>query len=301
MMNRPQPLPRNIRSLDAADMAKHAPWKQPWWRAAHGDGPTLFWMIVLHVGAIAGLLLFPLPGWPVVLAAAGLHFLGGLGTTVAFHRALAHKSVRLHPAVRNALTFFAMLNGSGSPLSWVANHRLHHAKSDTLEDISSPMVGGFWWSHLRWLWQAGAAPVTKYCRDLDTPSYRFWTRVQIPLIVLGFFVGLPFGLAAFFWLGPIRMAFALHAQCFVNSICHLRKDAVPGDATARNVPWLSLMHFGQGENWHQNHHDRPGSARLGWGPSQVDIGWATILLLERCGLASDVRRPTMAPSVDVAA
>ena len=43
-----------------------------------------------------------------------------------------------------------------------------------------PGVGGFWWSHLRWLWQAGAPPVTKYCRDLDTPGYRFWTRVSDP-------------------------------------------------------------------------------------------------------------------------
>ena len=52
------------------------------------------------------------------------------------------------------------------------------------------------------------------------------------------------------------------------------------------------MHFFQGENWHQNHHDRPGSARLGWTPLQFDIGWYTILLLEKLGLATNVRRPS---------
>ena len=129
---------------------------------------------MIHVGAILGLVLTPLPGWPIFLAAAGLHFLGGLGTTVCYHRAITHKSLKLHPVVRNVLTFFAMMNGSGSPLSWAANHRLHHAKSDTPEDISSPRVGGFWWSHLRWLWQAGPAPVSKYCRDIDKPAYRVW-------------------------------------------------------------------------------------------------------------------------------
>jgi len=87
----------------------------------------------------------------------------------------------------------------------------------------------------------------------------------------------------------------------VNSICHMRKDAGPDEQTARNVLWLSLMHLGQGENWHQNHHDRPGSARLGWGLTQPDLGWVTILLLEKVGLATDVRRPSVQPSLDAAA
>ena len=279
------PISTELRQLDAADLAKYEPWKQPWWRATQGDGPVLFWVILIHVCAVVGLFVAPLPGWRVILAATLLHYLGGLGTTISFHRAIAHKSVRLHPWVNNLLILFAMLNGSGSPLSWVAYHRLHHAKSDTPDDISSPRVGGFWWSHLRWLWQAGPPPIQKYCRDIDTPSYRRWTRLQIPLAVVAFLVGAPFGLAAFFWIGPIRLVLALHAQCCVNSVCHMRKTANADDGTARNVGWLSVLHFGQGENWHQNHHDRPGSARLGWGPSQLDIAWLTILLLERCGLA----------------
>jgi stearoyl-CoA desaturase (delta-9 desaturase) len=289
------------RALDAGDLSKLEPWKQPWWRPTAGDWPTLSWIVGIHVLTVVGLVLVPLPGWRVLAAALALHFLGGLGTTVCYHRAIAHKSVKLHPAVRNVLTFLAMMNGSGSPLSWAAYHRLHHAKSDTPEDISSPRVGGFWWSHLRWLWQAGRAPIGKYCRDIDTPPLRFWPRVQIPVLALSLLIGLPFGLAAFFWLGPIRVTLALHAQCFVNSVCHMRKDAGPGEQTARNVRWLSLLHLGQGENWHQNHHDRPGSARLGWGGTQLDLGWATILLLERVGLATDVRRPTVEPSLEVAA
>ena len=52
------------------------------------------------------------------------------------------------------------------------------------------------------------------------------------------------------------------------------------------------MHFFAGENWHQNHHDRPGSARLGWTPAQIDFGWYLIWLLEKVGLATDVRRPS---------
>jgi len=48
----------------------------------------------------------------------------------------------------------------------------------------------------------------------------------------------------------------------------------------------------QGENWHRNHHARPGSARLGWNWRQPDAGYVVILALEKLGLATDVRHGT---------
>jgi len=298
----------DILTIDAANVSKLQPWKWRWWKPAPGDEATFGWMMLIHVSAIVGMILFPLPGWKIALTAWSIYFLGGLGTTVAFHRALSHKSVKLNPVVRDVLIFLAMMNGSGSPLSWVANHRLHHAKSDTPEDISSPRIGGFWWSHLRWLWQAGAAPVGKYCKELNTPTYQKWTRLQIPLFALAFLMGGIFALAfdwplvaSLFWIGPIRLVWALHAQCFVNSICHLRPGVPMGEPTARNVPWLGVMHAFQGEQWHQNHHDRPGSARLGFQAGQLDVGWYLILGLEKLGLAKDVRRPDLRESGDIAA
>jgi len=304
-------------NLDASEISKLQPWRWPWYRPARGDEWTFGWMMLIHSTALVGLVLFPLPGWRLLLLGWSLYFLGGLGTTVAFHRALSHKTLKLNPVVRDVLTFLAMMNGSGSPLSWVANHRLHHAKSDTPEDISSPRIGGFWWSHLRWLWQAGAAPVNRYCKELNTPTYQKWTRWQIPLFALALVGGVPFGLwltppahgfahahpvlAALFWLGPIRLVWALHAQCFVNSICHLRPNSPMGESTARNLPWLGVMHAFQGEQWHQNHHDRPGSARLGYNPGQLDTGWLVIVMLEKVGLATDVRRPDLREEVEQAA
>jgi len=99
-----------------------------------------------------------------------------------------------------------------------------------------------------------------------------------------------FGLAAFFWLGAIRLVFSLHAQCFVNSVCHSEPDIPFGEDSSRNVRWLAAMHFFQGENWHRNHHARPGIARLGWSWHQPDVGYALICILEIIGLVSEVRR-----------
>lgn len=266
------------------------PWNRAWWVPAPGGWPTFLWLILIHVTALLGLILFPWPGWRVFVAAIVLSWLGGIGTTVGYHRAIAHRALRLHPVARHVLTFFAMFNGSGSPLSWAANHRHHHAHADTVTDISSPRLGGFWWSHLRWLWQAGPAPDSKYCKDLAGFSYRIWTRAQPLVLALSFFGGLIFGWPAFFWCGAIRLVYSLHAQCCVNSVCHLGNPANAESDSSKNVWWLAVCHLFQGENWHRNHHARPGSARLGWRFWQIDVGWWTIHVLRFLRLASCVRR-----------
>jgi fatty-acid desaturase len=268
------------------------PWKSPWWKVAKGDRPTFFYIILIHVLAIVGLFFYATPGWRVIAATVILGWIGGLGVTVCYHRALAHTALRLHPVVKHFLIFFAMFNGSGSPDSWTANHRQHHSKVETAEDISSPAIGGFWWAHLRWLWQAGNVPLGRWCPDLDKPEYRFWRRMQIPLLALSLFGGLAWGIPAFFWLGPMRLVMSLHAQCFVNSIAHMREDRQPGEDSSQNIGWLAVLHFFQGENWHSNHHAKPSSARFGWRLWQIDFGWYAIVALEALGLATAVKRPS---------
>jgi fatty-acid desaturase len=267
------------------------PWKAPWWKTAKGDGATLFYVILIHILAAIGLIFFPTPGWRVIVATVALGWLGGLGVTVCYHRALAHTALRLNPVVKHFLIFFAMFNGSGSPDSWTANHRQHHAKAETPDDISSPAIGGFWWSHLRWLWQAGNVPLERWSPDLDKPEYRFWRRMQIPMLAVSLFGGLAFGVPAFFWLGAMRLVMSLHAQCFVNSIAHMREDRAHGEDSSQNVTWLGFLHFFQGENWHSNHHSKPSSAKFGWKFWQLDFGWYVIVLLEKIGLAKSVKRP----------
>src|SRR4029450_2198026 len=101
--------------------------------------------------------------------------LGGLGTTVCYHRCLAHRTFKMNRVVEQVLIFWTMFNGSGAPASWAAYHRRHHARSDTPEDISSPTYGGFWWAHIRWLYQTPPAEVKRWCPDLNRPVYKVWT------------------------------------------------------------------------------------------------------------------------------
>jgi stearoyl-CoA desaturase (delta-9 desaturase) len=273
-----------------------APWQRSWFHCARGEIPTLAWILSLHVVGVVGLCLLPLPSLPMLAVAVGLLFLGGLGTTLAYHRALAHRALVLNPLVEQVLIFFAVFNGSGKPSTWVAMHRLHHATSDSPEDISSPSQGGFWWAHLRWLWQADQSRSAKYAKDIAAPRYRRWDRAQVPVLALSVFGGLLWAssnpaelLTACLWLGPVRLLWALHAQCAVNSICHLGDQSVDRGSSL-NVWWLTLVHMGQGENWHANHHRHQVDPRLGYG-WQLDLGWLIIKALGLIGLARRVRDP----------
>src|SRR5260370_13995375 len=189
-----------------------------------------------------GLILYPIPKWQLLAGAVALVFIGGLGTTVGYQRAIAHRSVTLNPWARGVLICSAMFNGSGAPTTWAAGHRRHHAKADTPDDISSPIWGGFWWAHLRWLWQAGEPPVDRYCPDLSGLSYRAWRWFQTPILALSYLGGLYFSPSAFFWLGAIRLCFGLHAQCFVNSVCHPDPGISFGQDAIPNVKGFALMH-----------------------------------------------------------
>jgi len=278
--------------------AEQAPWAQPWYYTHDGNGSVFIYLVLIHTLSIVGIVLFPLPGWPVFLTALALTCLGGFGTTLAYHRALSHRAFKLNPIVEQVLIFFAVFNGSGAPSTWVANHRNHHANSDTAADVSSPRYGGFWWAHLRWLYQWPASSMERWCPDLIRTRYKIWHQIQAPIVlgslVFGWFL---FGWPGFFWIGAIRLAYSLHLQAVVNSILHLKPGLPEGVDSARNIFWLGPFQLtGWGENWHENHHCEPGAACFSRHWWQVDIGWYTICLLKTLGLATDVRVPRRKPN-----
>jgi stearoyl-CoA desaturase (delta-9 desaturase) len=56
-----------------------------------------------------------------------------------------------------------------------------------------------------------------------------------------------------------------------------------------NIHFISLLTMG--ENWHNNHHAFPHSAKLGLLKGQWDPGWWMLLVLQKLGLASDFVLP----------
>ena len=113
---------------------------------------------------------------------------------------------------------------------------------------------------------------------------------MLPILLLAFFGGALLGLREFFWLGAIRLAFTIHANSLVNSVCHTGFDT-PGEDSSRNVWWVGFPILMLGENWHRNHHSSPSSARIGRNWRQPDVGYLLVLVLEKMGLATGVRHP----------
>jgi stearoyl-CoA desaturase (Delta-9 desaturase) len=265
----------------------------------------------LALGIVAWQLWNSLLHWHDLLVFVLLYAVSGLGVTVGFHRLFTHRSFKTKPAVR---AFFAIAGScaiEGPVISWVADHRKHHAFSDQPGDPHSPHVDhGVGWrgalrglahAHVGWLFihtQRGNR--RRYAPDLlADPVVRFVDRTFILWAVggiaaafgLGWLIGgsVTTGLTGLLWGGAVRLLVLHHATFSINSLCHFfgRRRFATGDES-RNLAWLSLVTFG--EAWHNNHHAFPTSAAHGIGRREVDISAGVIWLLEKTGLAWDVVR-----------
>jgi stearoyl-CoA desaturase (delta-9 desaturase) len=240
-----------------------------------------------------------------------VYALTGLGITVGFHRHLTHRAFKTKRPVRLAFAILGSAAVEGPVISWVADHRKHHAFTDEPGDPHSPHVGhggglrgalrGLAHAHLGWLYDhSQRALKTRYAPDLmQDPLIRFVDRTFGLWVLAG--LALPFGLGwaiggsfhaaltGLLWGGLVRMFLLHHVTYSINSLCHYfgRRDFETDDES-RNLAWLAPLSFG--ESWHNNHHAFPTSARHGLRLWQVDPGAGLIWVLEKTGLAWDVVR-----------
>ncbi len=234
------------------------------------------------------------------LLACGITFailqISVLCTTIYLHRALTHRGVELHPAIRGLMHLHLALFTGIVPREWAAVHRKHHHFSDLPGDPHSPHLDGLWrvfWLNF-WLYRKEAnnpATVRKY-----TPDYRPTWVDRIPLLPYwGVFGGLAIFAALFGWWGGLG-AWLFHIVAYIllnaaiNSFCHM-VGYRNFDNTATNIRWVALITGGEG--LHNNHHEHPSSPKLAVRSSEIDPAWLVIRLLEWVGLAR-VKQPAMA-------
>ncbi|MEX2172231.1 MAG: fatty acid desaturase [Pirellulales bacterium] len=270
------------------------------------DWPIVFWIVIIHGLAAAAPFFF---SWQALATCAALTIAtGSFGVCMGYHRLLTHNSFKTYRPVRWLLAFLGGLSGEGSALTWVANHRKHHAFSDQEGDPHSPRDGK-WWSHMLWFmpnfgrrWHKEIAE--KYAPDimkdkvmvvlhyLFLPSH---IATGVILFLIGYFgtsIGLggwKDGLSMIFWGLGVRMVYVLHVTWFVNSATHLwgyRNYETTDDS--KNLWWVGLLAFGEG--WHNNHHAYQRVASQGHRWWEIDTTYWCIWMMEKLGLAWDVVR-----------
>jgi stearoyl-CoA desaturase (delta-9 desaturase) len=247
------------------------------------------------------------------IAVFGIMYLAtGLGVTVGFHRLFTHRSFQTKPWVRGTFAALGSVAIEGPVISWVADHRKHHAFSDQEGDPHSPHVDhGHGWrgalrgllhAHVGWLFiHTQRGNKERYAPDLmKDPQIRFVDRtflwwalgglIPVPF-VLGLVIGgsVHAGLTGILWGGLVRMLVLHHVTYSINSLCHFfgRRRFETGDES-RNLAWLAPLSFG--EAWHNNHHAFPTSAEHGMRRWEVDPSALVIRALEKTGLAWKVVR-----------
>jgi stearoyl-CoA desaturase (Delta-9 desaturase) len=277
-------------------------------------------VLAITLAPFIGLVLavWSLWGWGLSGVDAGIflatYIFTGLGVTVGFHRLLTHRSFETKPWLRSLFAVAGSFAIEGSVISWVAAHRRHHAFSDRDGDPHSPhlveedgfrgVVKGLWHAHMGWLFNSDETSFERWAPDMLRDPMMVRINRRFPLwVVLSLFI-LPSTLGflltrswhgvltAFLWGGLTRVFLLHHVTWSVNSICHFygNRDFTTTDESTNNWP-LSLISFG--ESWHNNHHAFPTSAVHGLKRWQIDSSAALIVLLEKFGLASHVKRPTI--------
>jgi stearoyl-CoA desaturase (delta-9 desaturase) len=250
-------------------------------------------------------------GWSDIALFLAIYIVTGLGITVGFHRHLTHRAFKTHPWLRGLLAILGSAAIEGPVISWVADHRKHHAFSDREGDPHSPHVDhGHGWSgavrglfhaHMGWLFihtQRGSKE--RFAPDLLADPVVSWVdRTFIWWAILGllvpFFAGWAIGgtlFAAFtglLWGGLVRVFVLHHFTYSINSLCHTfgSREFDTSDQS-RNLALIAIPTLG--EAFHNSHHAFPTSATHGLRWWQVDVSALVIDGLEKVDLVWDVVR-----------
>jgi stearoyl-CoA desaturase (delta-9 desaturase) len=243
---------------------------------------------------------------------AGLYVMTALGVTLGYHRMFTHRAFEASRAFRAIFAVLGSMAVEGSVITWVADHRKHHAFTDQEGDPHSPhlsgpgfmgAVRGLWHAHIGWLFETvGTAERERFAPDLVKDRavrvvdklFFLWVALGLAIpFALGWIVGGGLGtaLTALLWGGLVRVLLLHHVTWSINSVCHFfGRKRFDIEDESRNVFWLAPLSMG--EAWHHNHHAFPTSAFHGlrfW-ERMADPTGLLIALLERLGLVWNVVR-----------
>jgi len=256
------------------------------------------WLLSNGLLGIAGVFLFPqVDALLVFLTLTALTICAG--HSVGMHRLLIHRIFSTPTGLEYILVWLGTLVGMAGPIGMIRIHDLRdwHQRQKQCPDHPSHRAGffkdAFW--QLCCEFKLRSAP--KFVLESRVSRDRFytfleatWMLQQLPLALLLFALG---GWAWVLWGCCLRVFVSLFGHWIVGHFAHRQGQQgwkITGlPVQGYNIPHLGLITFG--ENWHGNHHAFPYSAKLGVEEGQTDPGFVFISVLQKLGLAWDVKQP----------
>jgi stearoyl-CoA desaturase (delta-9 desaturase) len=228
-----------------------------------------------------------------LLVAIGLAQAAVLATSVYLHRALAHRSLTVHPVADVFFRTALWLTTGQRRREWVAVHRKHHTFTDEQGDPHSPRLLGFWRLQLLNAYYYAREASNPETLQTFAPDIRE-DRLDRVVFSRGW-VGLSVGIALLcallgFWAGLV--AAVVHAVLYVlvlapliNVLGHWR-GSKNFENTAHN--WRSLSWLTGGESLHNNHHAHPRAPKFSVRRWEFDPSWLVIRALRAVRLVAVV-------------
>lgn len=253
--------------------------------------PSAVAFVLVHLGCLG--ILWTGVSVRSVLLVIVLYFVKMFAITAGYHRLFSHSSFRTSRWFRFLLGFLAQSSAQAGVIWWAAKHREHHRHSDTDLDPHSPVVHGFWISHVGWIFHRRLdRPDPALVPDLlRYPELVWLDRNQyVPVVALALFCYWVDGWTGFFVGFCGSTVLTWHGTFAINSLAHVHGSQryLTGDASRNNF-WLALLTLGEG--WHNNHHWYPASARQGFRWWEIDPTYYALRVLERFRLVRDLKRP----------
>ncbi len=261
----------------------------------HGHDDTVypgkFLFVALHLACFAAI-------WSGVTTTAlvlaiTLYVVRMFGVTAGYHRYFSHRTFRTSRVMQFLLAFLAQTTAQKGTLWWASHHRHHHRHSDTELDVHSPLHGGFWHSHVGWIFEP-QWDKTNFDAVPDLTAYpelvwlnKYEHVPTLALAALCFAIGGWSGLVVGFIWSTVA---TWHGTFMINSLAHVHGNQryVTGD-DSRNNWWLAIITLGEG--WHNNHHAYQRSTRQGFRWYEFDPTFYALKAMSWMGLVWDLGAP----------
>jgi stearoyl-CoA desaturase (Delta-9 desaturase) len=252
-------------------------------RTVFWQGVTAGFLAVIHISPVVALAHgTSTRDWA---ALAITYPIASFGCTAGLHRYFAHRSFQTSRLFQFMMGLMAAA-AFGDPIAFSARHRIHHAASDTDNDVHSPNQGFLYcWFGTLLDYGMSDEDALRWVPDLAVQQEIVWLHrlFFVPGVLTAAAIWLTGGFTMFA-IGYCGACLAIvHAGSAVNYFGHKRwtRRYETADNSANN-PLVALVSLGEG--WHNNHHRYPAACRAGFFWWEVDVLYYEIKLLSALGV-----------------